>query len=241
MINKTKLGYYVGIFTLFFSLAFGYIHVAQESMKLNKYIPVEKRMTVQYQTSFLPKFSYAQKSRVSNFYTPTTLMNAINGKDDFGSTLKDNKFTKELAQNSLISIISRIDINNKPLLPYVALPFVLSIGVLLLDPSVVSAVEESSPQSWISPTRSLVGIFLNVSSLAFLCRIVLSWYPQVNLNKFPTNVLSWPTEPFLKATRTLVPPAFGVDVSPIIWVAFLSFLNEILVSNQGILTILENK
>ena len=121
------------------------------------------------------------------------------------------------------------------------LPFLLTSSLLVLYPSMAGAVEEASPVSWISPTRSFVGIFLNVSSFAFLCRIVLSWYPQVNLNKFPTNVLAWPTEPFLKATRTVVPPAFGVDVSPIIWVAFLSFLNEILVSNQGILTILESK
>lgn len=44
-----------------------------------------------------------------------------------------------------------------------------------------------------------------------------------------------------QVTRLVVPPAFGVDVSPIIWFAFLNFLREILISDQGILTILSSK
>jgi YggT family protein len=64
---------------------------------------------------------------------------------------------------------------------------------------------------------------------------------QVNLNKLPVNLVAWPTEPFLKVTRKVLPPAFGVDISPIAWVAFLSFLREILVSQQGLLTLIEQK
>lgn len=48
-------------------------------------------------------------------------------------------------------------------------------------------------------------------------------------------------QPNHQATRVLVPPAFGVDISPIIWFAFLNFLREILISDQGILTILSSK
>lgn len=54
-------------------------------------------------------------------------------------------------------------------------------------------------------------------------------------------LIAWPTEIFLKPTRTVVPPAFGVDISPIIWFAFLNFLREVLISDQGILTILQSK
>jgi YggT family protein len=32
-----------------------------------------------------------------------------------------------------------------------------------------------------------------------------------------------------------------VDVSPIVWVALLSFLNEILLGKQGLLVLLSNK
>ena len=64
---------------------------------------------------------------------------------------------------------------------------------------------------------------------------------QIDLNKLPVSLIAWPTEPFLKVTRVVVPPAFGVDISPIIWFAFLNFLREILISDQGILTILQQK
>ena len=41
--------------------------------------------------------------------------------------------------------------------------------------------------------------------------------------------------------RALVPPVAGVDVSPLIWVGILTFLSEILVGPQGILSIIERK
>lgn len=41
-----------------------------------------------------------------------------------------------------------------------------------------------------------------------------------------------PAEPLLEATRKVVPPFNGLDVSPIVWVALLSFLAEILTGPQ---------
>ena len=71
--------------------------------------------------------------------------------------------------------------------------------------------------------------------------VVLSWFPKYNLNELPWNIAAWPTEPILKPTRALVPPVAGVDVSPLIWVGILTFLSEILVGPQGILSIIERK
>jgi YggT family protein len=82
---------------------------------------------------------------------------------------------------------------------------------------------------------------LTALSFLFIVRIVLSWYPKTNLNSFPFNVAAWPTEPFLIPTRAVLPPAFGVDVSPIAWVMVLSFVREVLVGPQGLLTLLANK
>ncbi|WP_313949324.1 YggT family protein [Leptolyngbya sp. FACHB-261] len=85
--------------------------------------------------------------------------------------------------------------------------------------------------SWIlSP---LLGLFI----LLFIFRIVLSWYPQFDLNKFPVSLVSWPTEPFLRVTRKLVAPIGGVDITPIIWVGIISLLREILLGQQGLLTL----
>lgn len=80
-----------------------------------------------------------------------------------------------------------------------------------------------------------LGIILGVMTFFFIFRIVLSWYPQVELQRFPFNVIVWPTEPFLAITRKVVPPIGGVDISPIIWVGICSLLREILLGQQGLL------
>lgn len=84
----------------------------------------------------------------------------------------------------------------------------------------------------------VVGPFLGLMTFLFIFRIVLTWYPQAELNKFPFNLVAWPTEPFLLPTRKIVPPLGGVDISPIIWVGIFSLLREVLVGQQGLLTML---
>ncbi len=51
----------------------------------------------------------------------------------------------------------------------------------------------------------------------------------INFCIFPLPLLA---EPLLEATRKVVPPFNGLDVSPIVWVALLSFLAEILTGPQ---------
>ncbi len=81
-----------------------------------------------------------------------------------------------------------------------------------------------------------LGLLLAVLTLFFLMRIVLSWYPNINLS---TGLWPWvvvPTEPFLVITRRLVPPIGGVDVTPVIWVGLISLLRELIVGQQGVLS-----
>ncbi|WP_026072600.1 YggT family protein [Nodosilinea nodulosa] len=80
-----------------------------------------------------------------------------------------------------------------------------------------------------------VSLLLGLMTLLFIFRIVLTWYPQVDLSKLPFALIAWPTEPFLAPVRRLVPPIGGVDITPVIWVGIVTLLREILVGQQGLL------
>ncbi len=82
-----------------------------------------------------------------------------------------------------------------------------------------------------------LGLLLAAWTLTFLARIVLTWYPQVDLSKGFWPVVAWPTEPILGLTRRVISPIGGVDVTPVIWVGLLSLLRELLVGQQGLLSL----
>ena len=82
----------------------------------------------------------------------------------------------------------------------------------------------------------VLGLLLAALTLAFLLRIVLTWYPQVDLKQGAWSLIAWPTEPVLSLTRRVVAPIGGVDVTPVIWVGLLSLLRELLVGQQGLLS-----
>ena len=75
-------------------------------------------------------------------------------------------------------------------------------------------------------TGLILGSFLGLMILLFIFRIVLTWYPQVDLNRFPFNLVAWPTEPFLVPLRKLVPPLGGVDITPVVLVGIFSLLRS---------------
>ena len=82
----------------------------------------------------------------------------------------------------------------------------------------------------------LLGLLLAAWTLAFLLRIVLTWYPQVDLKQGAWPLIAWPTEPVLALTRRVVAPIGGVDVTPVIWVGRISLVRELLVGQQGLLS-----
>lgn len=81
-----------------------------------------------------------------------------------------------------------------------------------------------------------VGLLLSAWTLLFLARIVLSWYPQIDLGTGALRLVSAPTEPLLGPTRRWIQPIGGVDVCPVIWVGLISLLRELVVGQQGLLT-----
>lgn len=90
----------------------------------------------------------------------------------------------------------------------------------------------------IDVTTWILGPFLGIMTFLFIFRIILTWYPQIELNRFPFNLIAWPTEPFLTVLRKLIKPIGGVDITPIIWVGVFSLIREFLLGQQGILTML---
>ena len=82
----------------------------------------------------------------------------------------------------------------------------------------------------------LLGLLLAIWGLLFLARIVLSWYPQLELSQGPLALVAACTEPLLAATRRWIQPIGGVDVTPVIWVGLVSLVRELLVGQQGLLT-----
>lgn len=81
-----------------------------------------------------------------------------------------------------------------------------------------------------------LSVLLGLFTLLFIFRIVLTWYPQLQLTQFPWNVIYLPTEPFLAPTRKIITPLGGVDITPIVWVGIITLLREILLGQQGLLT-----
>ena len=84
----------------------------------------------------------------------------------------------------------------------------------------------------------ILGPVLGIYTLLFIVRIVLTWYPQADRDRFPFNLVIWPTEFLLVPVRKVVPPVGGVDISPIIRVGITTLLREVLIGQQGLLRIL---
>ena len=90
-------------------------------------------------------------------------------------------------------------------------------------------------QNYLHALDLTLGILLSFLTLVFLIRLILTWYPKVDLNKGVWLLIAIPTNSILKVTRKLIPPIGGVDVGPVIWIGIISFLREILVGQQGLI------
>ena len=85
-----------------------------------------------------------------------------------------------------------------------------------------------------------LGIALSYLTVVFLIRLILTWYPKIELNKGLWLFISIPSSSILNLTRKLIPPIGGVDVGPVIWIGVISFLREILVGQQGLIKLALN-
>ena len=68
--------------------------------------------------------------------------------------------------------------------------------------------------------------FLNIYNLIITGRILLSWIPQAQGIELLQPVYQI-TDPYLNLFRGIIPPVFGLDLSPILAFVFLSFLGNV--------------
>ena len=80
-----------------------------------------------------------------------------------------------------------------------------------------------------------LGIALSYLTVVFLIRLILTWYPKIEINRGLWLFISIPSSSILNLTRKFIPPIGGVDVGPVIWIGLISFLREILVGQQGLI------
>jgi YggT family protein len=109
---------------------------------------------------------------------------------------------------------------------------------LLLLSSAAPSSSSSSYAAVILPiAATALDIALNAFSLAMLARVVLSWYPGTAKDKMNPWIMAVvvPTEPLLRAAKGFIPPAFGVDITPVFWLALFTFCHEILLGPQGLI------
>lgn len=66
-----------------------------------------------------------------------------------------------------------------------------------------------------STVATILAPILTISILLMICRIPLSWYPNLNVKKLPWVIAVAPTEPILGPTRKAIPPVGGVDIAPV--------------------------
>lgn len=109
--------------------------------------------------------------------------------------------------------------------------------LLIAQPNVMLTL--TSPA--LEAAKFVAGPGINLFNFVMIIRIILTWYPKTDLAKIPWIFIAVPTEPLLRATRKVIQPVGGVDISPIVWFAIMSFVHEILVGPQGILVLMSRK
>ncbi|MDY6936278.1 MAG: YggT family protein [Cyanobacteriota bacterium] len=84
-----------------------------------------------------------------------------------------------------------------------------------------------------SPIALLVttaAAFLNIYFVLLIIRILLSWFPNVNWFDPPFSVLSQLTDPYLNVFRSIIPPIGGIDISAILAILLLQFVQSLVAS-----------
>ena len=113
---------------------------------------------------------------------------------------------------SLVSLAAAL--RPTPRLPPLTPPVAPATALLAAGTALLAVAEPAAAASadiaWVGPTKLVLQPLLTIGTLAFLFRVVLSWFPKYDLKELPWSLVAAPTEPILKPTRLLIPPVGGV-------------------------------
>ena len=73
-----------------------------------------------------------------------------------------------------------------------------------------------------------INIFFQIYTIMLFVRILASWIPQVTEYR-AFHFLTFYTDPYLNLFRKIIPPLGMIDISPIVALLCLNFLQDILI------------
>jgi YggT family protein len=73
-------------------------------------------------------------------------------------------------------------------------------------------------------------ILLQIYIVLLIIRVLLTWFPTIDWYRQPFALLSQLTDPFLGIFRSFIPPLGGFDISAIVAILALQFLQRALTS-----------
>lgn len=91
------------------------------------------------------------------------------------------------------------------------------------------AVEASSVNTPLTVVAAGMSKWLELYSGVLLCRVLLSWFPNIPWDRQPLQAMRDMCDPYLNLFRNILPPVFGaLDLSPLLAFMVLGILANIL-------------
>ena len=84
--------------------------------------------------------------------------------------------------------------------------------------------------SLVSTFLQVLAQTLSIYSLVLIVRVLLTWFPNVDMSNPVLSTVSSITDPYLNAFRGLIPPLGGLDLSAILAFIALSLMRQLLES-----------
>ena len=83
--------------------------------------------------------------------------------------------------------------------------------------------------SFVSTFLQIIAQTLQIYSFVLIVRVLLTWFPNVDMGNPVLSTVSSITDPYLNAFRGLIPPLGGLDLSAILAFVALSLMQKLLV------------